>query len=339
MLTLVEEVFSNMVNLNELCLTESYYPMPGSYNLENLYLSGNYTNMLNSENFFVSAATKLLLNKEYYSELNLDCLVDLFDVVDFDRVNLMKLFDFALYIWRTDYDFLLIGGADSQHTLYLITVIDSILFYETKFKNELLNLSSWLLTKMSSRYIDKYKVSYDLVTLAKHSLSSAILRFNFSLGYKFSTYAKWWVRFGLLNVISKLNFPALQAIRDQRNLHSDENDFDVLSDVKLVTTTSVPLDVKFVTTVNSPSSVKLVTTTTNALDMAISMLSARDERIFRLRNGINLARCYTLKEIGQNVGLTKERVRQLLIKIYNQIKIILGSDSLVHDLKRSFIMV
>ena len=197
----------------------------------------------------------------------------------------------------------------------------------------------------------------DLIQDGNEGLIKAVDRFDFSLGYRFSTYATWWIRQAITRSYSEtadtLRIPshAHETIgrinrisRDYFQRYGREaTDAEVACELKLTpekvrtyrtaALSPVPMDNPvnedgdcrigdLIEDTSVPSVEQQVETVTvnEAIVRALSLLSEREEKVIRMRYGIGPDEPKTLREIGLTLGITRERVRQIEAKALRKLR-------------------
>ena len=188
----------------------------------------------------------------------------------------------------------------------------------------------------------------DLIQEGNVGLMKAVDRFQFRRGFKFSTYATWWIRQAIsrgvadygrtirlpVHVIESLN----RLMRDRRalitSLGREPKPSELatrmgipLAKVELLleaarhpTSLDAPIgesedtDLRAIlpdTSVRSPEDIAMDTQLAGEVERALRPLDDRERRVMRLRYGLGTDREHTLDEIGRRLSLTRERVRQI----------------------------
>jgi RNA polymerase primary sigma factor len=232
------------------------------------------------------------------------------------------------------------------------------IMYDGELAQEhLIRANARLVISVAKKYIGRGVPFLDLIQEGNIGLIRATNKFEYRRGHKFSTYATWWIRQAVSRAVADqgrtIRVPVhmgdqLNRMRRvQMRLTQDlgrEPTMDELA-VGMETTPDkvenlleiarrpvsleTPIDDEgdstfgdFVEDVNSPAPAEEVATNLlhEQLKGALDRLPHREAQILRLRYGLEDGRVYTLEEVGQAIGVTRERVRQLEAQALNRLR-------------------
>ena len=222
-------------------------------------------------------------------------------------------------------------------------------------KRELMEANLRLVVSVAKRYLGSDLTLLDLVQEGNIGLMKAVDRFQYRRGFKFSTYATWWIRQAITRAIADhsrtIRIPVhmvetLNRIsRVNRNLVNEmgrEPTPEELAQrtgvpakkVRLILESSRrPLSLEtpigedselgdFLEdkSAGSPNETLLNQDLTNQVERALSMLSPKEKEILRLRFGIGEESEHTLEEVGRRFDVTRERIRQIEAKALRKLR-------------------
>jgi RNA polymerase primary sigma factor len=233
-------------------------------------------------------------------------------------------------------------------------------------RRELVQCNQGLVITVAQRYVGKGLSLRDLIQEGNLGLLKAVEKFDYRRGYRFSTYAMWWIRQAVTRALSNssrtIRIPVhiintqskiARARRRMRKTRERRAGIaEIAEELGLPTQTLLrameiprdPISLEAPLTRREDRTLGEVLPDTNAArpdevvasreisertSKLLDRLTPRERKMIRLRFGIGARRTHTLEEIGNQFGITRERVRQIESKALGKLRVSKEGDALI----------
>ena len=239
-------------------------------------------------------------------------------------------------------------GNGAPHKVFTEEALEGIEEDGRQAREHLIKANTRLVVSIAKRYMGRGVPFLDLIQEGNLGLMKAVEKFDYHRGYRFSTYATWWIRQTISRAIADQSRtirvpvhmtdrirrlyrtaheleqqlgrkPTTEEIGQAMGIEASKVEWMLKVSwrpISLESPVGEEEDEELITfvedhTTPTPSDSAFTRLLRDKVEEVLATLSPREARVLRLRFGLSGERAYTLEEVGQKFGLTRERIRQI----------------------------